>query len=173
MATELNPCPFCGSPGVEVQYNGPNEDQIKEAMFYGADWDAAYFVACWCGSTGPERADEDAAILAWNTRPEPAQSLRSQAGVGEAVAWVSHGQLEAHEDPLDPDHPGGNYLPVRKTKMGNFDLPLFARPAPIEITEDREPAFQFDNETGKTRVAKWWLEEMHSTINAALQGETK
>jgi hypothetical protein len=41
------------------------------------------------------------------------------------VAWVSQGQLDAHRDPLDPDHAGGDYLPVRVTEDGKFTSPLY------------------------------------------------
>jgi len=75
MSEELKPCPFCENPAVEVQYNGPNEAQIKEALSVGHDWDVSYFVACWCGCTGPERAEEDAAIRGWNTRSDPSNTL--------------------------------------------------------------------------------------------------
>lgn len=71
------------------------------------------------------------------------QSLRSQAGVSEAVvanepvAFVSPEQFEDHGDPLPEEEPfGGLYLPVRLTRAGNFTMPLYARPATIEITEE-------------------------------------
>jgi hypothetical protein len=48
---------------------------------------------------------------------------------GEAipVAWVSPGQFNIHDDPVDQS--AGNYLPVRKTKMGKFTMPLYATPS--------------------------------------------
>lgn len=70
----LLPCPFCENPAVEIQYNGPNEEQIKSALTEGHEWDAAYFVACWCGCTGPERSEEGAAAEAWNRRSKPVAS---------------------------------------------------------------------------------------------------
>lgn len=55
-------------------------------------------------------------------------ALDSRAGdAGEAVAWCSPGQLA---NLTDVDRDGGVYLPIRKTRRGNFTMPLFATPAP-------------------------------------------
>lgn len=45
---------------------------------------------------------------------------------GEAVAWCSPGQLA---NLTDVDRDGGVYLPIRKTKRGNFTMALFATPS--------------------------------------------
>lgn len=58
------------------------------------------------------------------------------AGVGEPMAWVSPHQLAAHTDPTDSCR-SGVYLPVRKTRGGQFTQPLFAafHPAPPTAEE--------------------------------------
>ena len=43
----------------------------------------------------------------------------------EAVAWISPGQLAEIED---GDDAAGTYLPIRKTRYGNFTTPLYAHP---------------------------------------------
>lgn len=58
---------------------------------------------------------------------EENRRLRAQIGQGEPVAFMSSKQLPALKD---PDDEGGKYMPLRKTKLGNFDLPLYAHPAP-------------------------------------------
>ena len=55
--TELLPCPFCGEQKAGVKHSG----------LWG------YFVSCSCTAVGPGRTTRDAAIIAWNTRPEPKQ----------------------------------------------------------------------------------------------------
>lgn len=57
--------------------------------------------------------------------PRPA----SDKGEEAPVCWVSPEQLAAHADPV-PETGGGHYLPTRKTKLGNFTQPLYARPSP-------------------------------------------
>jgi hypothetical protein len=49
------------------------------------------------------------------------------APAGEPVAWVSPGQLADHQDRIIGS--GGAYLPVRKTRDGNFTMPLYAAPS--------------------------------------------
>lgn len=49
------------------------------------------------------------------------------------VAWASPGQLQMMRD--DPDDEGGAaYLPLRHTRAGNFTIPLYAAPTPIDDT---------------------------------------
>jgi hypothetical protein len=47
----------------------------------------------------------------------------SDGGEVEPVAWCSPGQLA---NLMDVDTDGGVYLPIRKTKRGNFTMPLYA-----------------------------------------------
>lgn len=61
-------------------------------------------------------------------------ALDSRAGdAGEPVAWCSPGQLA---NLTDVDRDGGVYLPIRKTKRGNFTMPLFASAAPKAVNAD-------------------------------------
>jgi hypothetical protein len=54
------------------------------------------------------------------------RSQPSQAIPDEPVAWVSPSQFELMgPDPEGPEA-GGKYLPVRRTKAGNFTMPLYA-----------------------------------------------
>lgn len=62
-----------------------------------------------CADTWAER---NADAIAGKLDPAPAEL--------EVVAFVSPDQLSEHKDPLDPDHMGGDYLPVRKTNAGKF-----------------------------------------------------
>ncbi|ESZ60514.1 hypothetical protein NL532_24345 [Mesorhizobium sp. C120A] len=50
--------------------------------------------------------------------------------VGVPVAYASQGQMDALED--RPDDPGGVYIPLRKTPIGMFQLPLFAALLPSD-----------------------------------------
>ncbi|ESZ63758.1 hypothetical protein NL532_32055 [Mesorhizobium sp. C120A] len=51
------------------------------------------------------------------------QPLDSPEVVGEPVAYASQGQMDALED--RPDDPGGVYIPLRKTPLGLFRMPLY------------------------------------------------
>jgi len=100
------------------------------------------------------------------------QSLRSQAGVSEAVAWISvckegpyQGEVEAQT--TEPTKPPFN------PQWGDWQ-PVYARPAPIEITEEAERAFKDGLAYGSNvRNADPDIAWGHSAIRAALQGETK
>lgn len=120
----LLPCPFCGGA---AQVN-------CEAL--------CCIIRCGTCRASISIVSEESfseVVARWNSRTDtPSQSLRSQAGVSEAVAFVSPEQFEDHGDPSPDEEPfGGLYLPVRLTRAGNFTMPLFARPAPIEITEEQ------------------------------------
>lgn len=109
------------------------------------------------------------------------QSLRSQAGVSEAVAWIS----VCKEGPYQGDAEVQTVEPIRppfNSQWGDWQ-PLYAHPAPIEITEDKTPPA-----INAALVKKWIaltheisvgpepdeaLEILHRSLTAALQGETK
>ncbi len=74
MSEELRPCPFCGGQP-EMQINGPTSIEAQHMISMGEDWDVSYYAACQCTSTGPERLEEWEAATAWNTRPEPSNTL--------------------------------------------------------------------------------------------------
>ena len=59
MATSdgLRPCPFCGQQSARVKHSGR--------------W--GWFVSCQCAAVGPSAESREAAVEAWNTRPEPRQ----------------------------------------------------------------------------------------------------
>jgi Lar family restriction alleviation protein len=55
----LRPCPFCGSAEHEAE---------RTCLRTIHDSQGFYSIICWCGTTGPARDSEKAAIKAWNTR---------------------------------------------------------------------------------------------------------
>jgi len=76
--------------------------------------------------------DAEAAIAALSL-PRPASDKGE-----EAVCWVSPEQFAAHADPED-SRIAGTYLPVRKTRAGQFTQPLYARPSPgVSREPDKE-----------------------------------
>jgi hypothetical protein len=95
------------------------------------------------------------------------------AGQGEAVAWVSPKQLEAHRDPLtdQPGREGGAYLPVRKTRAGQFTQPLYASP-PLGGTGGWKPTHRHRARgslyqvmaTGRMQIASEALDDCPVTI---------
>lgn len=76
---------------------------------------------------------------------------------GEEVAWCSPGQLA---NLMDVDNDGGVYLPIRKTKRGNFTMPLFAvTPTPPIQSDDSREAWRNDVEEAPrdgTRLLLMW-----------------
>ena len=64
MSQELKPCPFCGQ----------QQAKVKHSSRWG------WFVSCQCAAVGPSSESREAAIDAWNTRPEPAQMMIFEVG---------------------------------------------------------------------------------------------
>jgi len=99
------------------------------------------------------------------------QSLRSQAGVSEAVAWIRADDLQ---EPVERRHVTASSKVATSWAEGFHPcLPLFLRPAPIEITEEMVDRLKeaFIAETGATI---WPTDkQFRSVLTAALQGETK
>lgn len=119
---EMRPCPFCGNTAVEVQCNGPSDDQIKMALSEGHDWDAAYFVACYCGCTGPERAEADAAIAGWNLRCSATDDLAKPAyWAVHSVTGVHIGLWPKVEDAMKvwQEYPDGKLTPLYASPQPN------------------------------------------------------
>ena len=103
-------------------------------------------------------------------------------GVGEAVAWQRKLRKRGTFDWSDwkectkaqADHAEAYGHPMDFKEVEAIARPLYARPAPIEITEAAERAFKDGLAYGSNvRNADPDIAWGHSAIRAALQGETK
>jgi len=144
----------------------------------------------------PTRMDfEDRVTLA-----RELQSLRSQAGVSEAVAYL-HELCDENGKPFDREitstdaHPFGRQGRDFTDKISVKTSPLYARPAPIEITEEMierameragwvtkptPPEYESGNlidngisEEEADEINSQLTVEMSEILQFALQGETK
>lgn len=102
------------------------------------------------------------ALMAEIARPSVALVPPDTEGEAQPVAYASAGQMDALED--RPDDPGGVYIPLRKTALGNFQMPLFASPrpavseamvGPVEAAHDLLEACDRDHRTIGYRADLW------------------
>lgn len=115
---ELLPCPFCG--GDAERFDVQEEDDANRGS------SCIQCKQC-VASTALHFDRKENLVSSWNAR---AALATCPAEMREPAAWVSPGQLAEHVDPPENGDEGGKYLPVRKTKAGNFVQPLYASPPP-------------------------------------------
>lgn len=89
MTVELKPCPFCGDHSGPLEFDERQDGEVGQQDGY--PWHV-------CGAQGSRSATREAAIAAWNTRPQSQGVDREALAriVGEAVFRTRNLRLTAH-----------------------------------------------------------------------------
>ena len=124
MATELKPCPFCGSQPLSIEHFTGGLKMWAIFCHVGEK--------CSMDAVSAIGVDESEAVATWNRRSDASQSLRSQAGVSEAVDWQWRSRIKGGAwDAWERGRFGQEIPPFMEVE----ERPLFARTDPIEVTD--------------------------------------
>ncbi|MGX1786893.1 hypothetical protein ACWIGM_09165 [Bosea sp. NPDC055332] len=92
-------------------------------------------------------------------------ALTASPSAGEPVAYASTGQIAALED--RPADEGGVYIPLRKTPVGLFQMPLYATPpaTPVQTASVEAVLSAYEQQTEELPLGASGPERGNSTYN--------